>query len=221
MTRTVHGEWIYFSRDGTTASGLVGSLIRASTRGDHEHLDTGMLQWFLFYIIFNFFSFVKWARYWLSHDYVFWGLCLYRMSICNDKSANWEISLIAPPVPLFCLIRERGGGSTFWPAGESPFRCVAIANFSIAVITRCCSVQHKSAVSESQSRPVIVIHELLCIFDTAVCSQLQIWDTAGHEKFRTITQSYYRSAHGIIVGKYDTIVVSVLHRFLRCLWRWK
>ena len=33
--------------------------------------------------------------------------------------------------------------------------------------------------------------------------QLQIWDTAGHEKFRTITQSYYRSANGIIVGKYN------------------
>ncbi|XP_043276818.1 ras-related protein Rab-43 [Venturia canescens] len=29
--------------------------------------------------------------------------------------------------------------------------------------------------------------------------KLQIWDTAGHEKFRTITQSYYRSANGIIV----------------------
>ena len=29
--------------------------------------------------------------------------------------------------------------------------------------------------------------------------KLQIWDTADHEKFRTITTSYYKSAHAIII----------------------
>ena len=29
--------------------------------------------------------------------------------------------------------------------------------------------------------------------------KMQIWDTAGHEKFRTITTSYYKSAHAIFV----------------------
>lgn len=29
--------------------------------------------------------------------------------------------------------------------------------------------------------------------------KLQIWDTAGHERFRTITQSYYRSANGVVI----------------------
>ena len=29
--------------------------------------------------------------------------------------------------------------------------------------------------------------------------KIQIWDTAGHEKFRTITTSYYKSAHAIII----------------------
>lgn len=30
---------------------------------------------------------------------------------------------------------------------------------------------------------------------------LQQWDTTGQERFRTITSSYYRGAHGIIVSK--------------------
>uniref|UniRef100_A0A1I7S3M1 Ras-related protein Rab-43 n=1 Tax=Bursaphelenchus xylophilus TaxID=6326 RepID=A0A1I7S3M1_BURXY len=29
--------------------------------------------------------------------------------------------------------------------------------------------------------------------------KLQVWDTGGQERFRTITQSYYRSAHGIVL----------------------
>jgi len=32
----------------------------------------------------------------------------------------------------------------------------------------------------------------------SVC-KLEIWDTAGEERFRTITSSYYRGAHGIVV----------------------
>ena len=29
--------------------------------------------------------------------------------------------------------------------------------------------------------------------------RLQIWDTAGQDKFRTITTSYYKGAHGIMI----------------------
>ncbi|KAF7146964.1 hypothetical protein RHSIM_Rhsim03G0089100 [Rhododendron simsii] len=37
--------------------------------------------------------------------------------------------------------------------------------------------------------------------------KLTIWDTAGQEKFRTLTSSYYRGAQGIILGKPSAIYV--------------
>uniref|UniRef100_A0A8R1TTZ0 Uncharacterized protein n=1 Tax=Onchocerca volvulus TaxID=6282 RepID=A0A8R1TTZ0_ONCVO len=46
--------------------------------------------------------------------------------------------------------------------------------------------------------------------------KLQIWDTGGQERFRTITQSYYRSANGILLC-YDLTCrqsFESLHRWL-------
>ena len=34
--------------------------------------------------------------------------------------------------------------------------------------------------------------------DNKVC-KLQIWDTAGQDRFKTITQSYYKGSHGVII----------------------
>lgn len=35
--------------------------------------------------------------------------------------------------------------------------------------------------------------------DTSTKVKLQLWDTAGQEKFKTLTNSYYRGAHGIVI----------------------
>eukprot|EP00005_Dracoamoeba_jomungandri_P005523 CAMPEP_0174260734 /NCGR_PEP_ID=MMETSP0439-20130205/10405_1 /TAXON_ID=0 /ORGANISM="Stereomyxa ramosa, Strain Chinc5" /LENGTH=161 /DNA_ID=CAMNT_0015345047 /DNA_START=164 /DNA_END=646 /DNA_ORIENTATION=+ len=42
--------------------------------------------------------------------------------------------------------------------------------------------------------------------EITLCDQskmnLQLWDTAGQEQYRTITQSYYRGSHGVVLA-YD------------------
>ena len=30
--------------------------------------------------------------------------------------------------------------------------------------------------------------------------KLQIWDTAGQDKYKTITQNYYKKSHGVIIA---------------------
>jgi GTPase SAR1 family protein len=43
--------------------------------------------------------------------------------------------------------------------------------------------------------------------DESTGADLQIWDTCGEERFRTITRQYYRDAYGInliIIGRSDT-----------------
>lgn len=42
--------------------------------------------------------------------------------------------------------------------------------------------------------------------DGSLC-KLQIWDTAGQEKFRTITSAYYRSIFSFILGSQAVLIV--------------
>ena len=41
------------------------------------------------------------------------------------------------------------------------------------------------------------VFKIVTIGDVRV--KLQIWDTAGQDKFRTITKSYYRNSQGVLV----------------------
>lgn len=43
--------------------------------------------------------------------------------------------------------------------------------------------------------------------------KVQIWDTAGQEKFRTLTSTFYRGAKGIILGEHHA-------RVHACMLRW-
>ena len=45
--------------------------------------------------------------------------------------------------------------------------------------------------------------------------KMTIWDTAGQEKFRTITQTYYKGAHGIVLV-YDCTDENSFHN----IWNW-
>lgn len=40
----------------------------------------------------------------------------------------------------------------------------------------------------------------MSVYDKRV--KLTVWDTAGQEKFRTLTSTFYRGAKGIILGVY-------------------
>ena len=37
--------------------------------------------------------------------------------------------------------------------------------------------------------------------------KLTVWDTAGQDRFKTLTASYYRGAQGIILGSYTALCV--------------
>ncbi|KAH0796026.1 GTP-binding protein YPTM2 [Histomonas meleagridis] len=73
------------------------------------------------------------------------------------------------------------------------------------IVTRFCD----NAFDESFLTTVGVDFKIKMIEIDGVTIKLQIWDTAGQEQFRTITKSYYRGAHGILlvfdVSKKETL----------------
>lgn len=62
--------------------------------------------------------------------------------------------------------------------------------------------QTQSHIMICQSAAMSLLDILVLIFIIIVCCncvQVQLWDTAGSEKFHKITQSYYRGVHGIML----------------------
>lgn len=54
-------------------------------------------------------------------------------------------------------------------------------------------------------------YDLVCVYVcVCVCPQLSIWDTAGVERFRTLTRNYYRNAHAAVFV-YSVSEASSLH----------
>lgn len=54
---------------------------------------------------------------------------------------------------------------------------------------------------EDLSPTIGVDFKLKTVLAKGKCLRLAVWDTAGQEKFRTLTSSFYRDTHGIIFGR--------------------
>jgi len=81
------------------------------------------------------------------------------------------------------------------------FKIVLVGDMAIG---KTCIVQRfkNGTYIEKQATTVGVDFFLKTLLVDGKRVKLQIWDTGGQERFRTITQSYYRSANGIILA-YD------------------
>ncbi|VDP03528.1 unnamed protein product [Soboliphyme baturini] len=78
------------------------------------------------------------------------------------------------------------------------FKIVLIGDMNVG---KTCVVQRfkNGTFLERQGNTIGVDFTMKTLIIDSKRVKLQIWDTGGQERFRTITQSYYRSANGIIV----------------------
>uniref|UniRef100_A0AC35U6G1 Ras-related protein Rab-43 n=1 Tax=Rhabditophanes sp. KR3021 TaxID=114890 RepID=A0AC35U6G1_9BILA len=78
------------------------------------------------------------------------------------------------------------------------FKIVVIGNMSVG---KTCIVQRfkSGTFIERQGTTIGVDFTMKTLVIDGKRVKLQIWDTGGQERFRTITQSYYRSANGILL----------------------
>ncbi|KAI6215955.1 hypothetical protein M3Y94_00445800 [Aphelenchoides besseyi] len=95
------------------------------------------------------------------------------------------------------------------------FKIVLIGDIGIG---KTCVVQRfkNGTFIEKQGTTIGVDFTMKTVIIDGKRIKLQIWDTGGQERFRTITQSYYRSANGIILC-YDITCrqsFDALHRWI-------
>uniref|UniRef100_A0A1I8HF31 Ras-related protein Rab-43 n=1 Tax=Macrostomum lignano TaxID=282301 RepID=A0A1I8HF31_9PLAT len=101
------------------------------------------------------------------------------------------------------------------------FKLVIVGDASVG---KSCIVQcfKTGNYCETQASTIGVDFAMKTLLIDGVRVKLQIWDTAGHERFRTITQSYYRSASAAIIA-YDITrreTFDSLHRWVEDLNRY-
>uniref|UniRef100_A0A0K0EXA6 Ras-related protein Rab-43 n=1 Tax=Strongyloides venezuelensis TaxID=75913 RepID=A0A0K0EXA6_STRVS len=88
--------------------------------------------------------------------------------------------------------------STLDDAFDYLFKIVLIGDMGVG---KTCVVQRfkSGTFIEQQGTTIGVDFTMKTMIVDGKKIKLQIWDTGGQERFRTITQSYYRSANGIIL----------------------
>ena len=81
---------------------------------------------------------------------------------------------------------------------DVPLKLIAIGDSTVgksAVINRFCSENY----NENYLSTIGIDFKIKTISVNGQRIRLQVWDTAGSERFLTITRSYYRNADGVLL----------------------
>jgi hypothetical protein len=103
-----------------------------------------------------------------------------------------------------------------------PEECGHLHKECLAFFRRCCAYQGKTCPSSNLAMPP-PIHATCSTRAYVVMMCYSLQDTAGQDRFRTITASYYRSAQGVILGTSLSLMLLFLSHFNRfgspSMWR--
>uniref|UniRef100_A0A5S6R5D3 Ras-related protein Rab-43 n=1 Tax=Trichuris muris TaxID=70415 RepID=A0A5S6R5D3_TRIMR len=131
----------------------------------------------------------------LAHRFQAWRR--HASPVCQRRSSKLFVSKVAVIVGE----RERQEGKVPLEPEDSfdfLFKIVLIGDMGVG---KTCVVQRfkNGTYIERQGTTIGVDFTMKTLIIDGKRVKLQIWDTGGQERFRTITQSYYRSANGIII----------------------
>lgn len=102
-----------------------------------------------------------------------------------------------------CLVRRATGNYTFWEDNHGfpehrLVKCLLVGAAGAGKSTWMMAVGRHSFTSEYQPTIGVEFKLLRLQSEDGQRMKIQLWDTAGQQRFRTITNAYYRGASGIM-----------------------